>query len=76
MQRPDRVETYDVSQIGQDDGRSVVEIEECDAPPACPICEGPGTLLGRLGRLVWWRCRDCGMEFSTRRPREEGGRPG
>lgn len=27
-------------------------------------CQGPGTLLGQLGSLVWFRCRNCGYEFS------------
>ena len=36
-----------------------------DAPPPCVACDGPGVLLGRLGRLVWWTCRDCGLQFST-----------
>ncbi len=30
----------------------------------CPLCPGQGSLLGRLGRLRWFRCRDCGMDFS------------
>lgn len=33
----------------------------------CPICEGHGTILGRLGAVLWYRCRQCGMLFS--RPR-------
>ena len=31
----------------------------------CPQCHGLGCLLGRLGRLVWYRCRACGWEFSV-----------
>jgi len=27
-------------------------------------CGGLGVLMGVLGRLVWYRCRDCGWEFS------------
>ena len=30
----------------------------------CPLCAGDGVLLGTLGRLRWFRCRDCGMNFS------------
>lgn len=30
----------------------------------CPACEGPGMELGSLGRLKWFRCRDCGIEFN------------
>jgi len=31
---------------------------------SCLLCEGPLMLLGDLGGLGWFRCRDCGMEFS------------
>ena len=34
------------------------------ALPRCPVCPGQGSLLGRLGRLRWFRCRDCGMDFN------------
>lgn len=37
----------------------------------CPLCAGDGVLLGTLGRLRWFRCRDCGMDFS----RQTGTRP-
>ena len=30
----------------------------------CPECNGPGVFMGSLGRLDWFRCRNCGMEFS------------
>ncbi|QIL78967.1 hypothetical protein G7047_02795 [Diaphorobacter sp. HDW4A] len=33
-------------------------------PPTCPLCQGPGIALGSLGRLHWYRCRHCGMDFS------------
>lgn len=29
----------------------------------CPACCGPGEQLGALGAKLWFRCRDCGMEF-------------
>lgn len=29
----------------------------------CPVCSGPGELLGRLGRLEHYRCRHCGAMF-------------
>ena len=32
---------------------------ECE-PPACPQCGGAGGLLGHLGTLAHYRCRDCG----------------
>lgn len=34
-------------------------------PPQCPQCDGPGFFLGQLGTLEWWRCRNCGIDFST-----------
>ena len=37
-------------------------------PPACPVCPGRGMVLGQLGRLRWYRCRDCGIDFSRRAP--------
>ena len=30
----------------------------------CPVCPGLGHELGALGRLIHFRCRDCGMQFS------------
>lgn len=32
--------------------------------PRCPLCPGHGVLLGTLGRLRWYRCRDCGWDFN------------
>lgn len=29
----------------------------------CPVCGGPGTLLGFMGRFCWLRCRNCGHDF-------------
>lgn len=31
----------------------------------CPMCDGPGVLLGQLGQRVHYRCRNCGMDYST-----------
>lgn len=32
----------------------------------CPACDGDRpTLLGRLGRRLWLRCRWCGIDFSV-----------
>lgn len=33
---------------------------------SCPLCGGFGFSLGGLGRLVWYRCRDCGCDFSRK----------
>lgn len=38
--------------------------------PTCPMCTGQGVLLGSLGLRTWFRCRQCGWDFSrVRRPR-------
>ena len=34
----------------------------CNESP-CPSCDGIGQLLGKLGRLIWHRCRNCGQTF-------------
>jgi transposase-like protein len=31
----------------------------------CPVCDGEGIELGTLGNLTHYRCRDCGMTFSS-----------
>ena len=41
-------------------------IEEHGEPPMCPLGHGYGEPLGRLGRLLWWRCVHCGIHFNTR----------
>jgi len=30
----------------------------------CPFCAGEGMFLGLLGRLLWFRCQNCGGEYS------------
>lgn len=30
----------------------------------CPMCNGQGALLGSLGALTWYRCIQCGAEFT------------
>ena len=42
-------------------GRRMME-DEYDGP-TCPCCSGPGIVLGSLGYIEWFRCRDCGMEY-------------
>jgi len=44
-------------------GVSVDEIEVPDVT-RCPQCGGEGRLLGKLGALVWRRCRNCGAEWN------------
>ena len=30
----------------------------------CPMCRGPGVLLGSLGSTKHYRCRNCGWTYS------------
>lgn len=34
----------------------------------CQMCGGSLVLLGALGAVNWYRCRNCGMQFSRRIP--------
>lgn len=34
-------------------------------PEPCPMCRGSGLFMGTLGTKDWYRCRNCGMEFSV-----------
>lgn len=36
-------------------------------PITCPACGGPGVLLGQLGQLVHFRCRNCGITFNVKK---------
>jgi tRNA(Ile2) C34 agmatinyltransferase TiaS len=40
------------------------ELPELPEPVSCPVCGGEAGELGSLGRLIWFRCRCCGMEFN------------
>lgn len=35
--------------------------------PRCPECDGPGVYMGSLGKVDWYRCRNCGADFQWRR---------
>jgi hypothetical protein len=35
----------------------------------CPLCGGEGQYMGSLGKVKWFRCRNCGIEW-----RKEGRR--
>lgn len=35
-----------------------------DADDLCPYCGGLLTALGSLGRLLWYRCQDCGATIN------------
>ena len=41
----------------------------------CPICGGEGVLLGRLGLLLWYRCRDCGIPYYKQAETDSFGEP-
>ena len=45
---------------------NIDEVEDEDEPQIhhCPMCDGPGTIMGALGNKLWFRCRDCGIDFS------------
>ncbi len=30
----------------------------------CPACDGVGLYMGTLGRLEWYCCDDCGIQFN------------
>lgn len=37
----------------------------------CLRCGGPLFLLGALGALLWYRCRDCGCDIGHAKPERE-----
>ncbi len=37
----------------------------------CPQCGGEGRLLGELGIATWYRCRNCGWEWSMAKPLDD-----
>lgn len=39
--------------------------------PRCPYCYGELKLLGRLGRVTWYRCRHCGTDWSQATTEEQ-----
>lgn len=41
------------------------------APVVCSMCGGPGLLMGTLGKMQWYECRDCGMQFHVLSSEEE-----
>lgn len=53
---PDRPEDFDVD----------VVLERIESEPVpCPLCGGALTLLGVLGRLEHFRCRNCGADSNS-----------
>ena len=41
------------------------DVDDYVPPPGCPVCDGPGIEMGGLGNVVWYRCRNCGIEFKV-----------
>ena len=41
--------------------------------PDCPMCDGFGVPLGKLGSLLWFRCRQCGIQFQLKDEEIENG---
>lgn len=39
---------------------------DCTESLKCGLCGGLLVFLGLLGDLAWYRCRDCGLEYSHR----------
>lgn len=39
--------------------------DDQEEQPPCPVCDGYGEPLGTLGRRTHYRCRYCGIDFST-----------
>lgn len=33
--------------------------------PPCPVCGGPGVVLGKLASRWHFRCRGCGLDYSV-----------
>lgn len=49
-----------------EDGPEKEETEQAeqDSSVYCPICDGKGALIGALGNRTYYRCIQCGMQFS------------
>jgi DNA-directed RNA polymerase subunit RPC12/RpoP len=55
---------YPAEDIGCDDEQSDVSMTKEVTICRCPYCGGQAYLLGSLGKLEWYRCQDCGIEFN------------
>jgi hypothetical protein len=64
----------DLKDYSYDDERDQLVADAAEGDPgeehedeclrACPACEGTGQLMGALGNKIYFRCRNCGIEFS------------
>lgn len=49
------------------------DADDRDAIVPCPMCYGDALLMGCLGRLVWYRCEACGVDFNHTTTDEDNG---
>jgi predicted RNA-binding Zn-ribbon protein involved in translation (DUF1610 family) len=55
---------WDWDLIGDDDGAwDDVDDDDTATSSLCPVCGGEGALLGTLGHVTSYRCRDCGTVY-------------
>ena len=55
-------ETESLDSQGEETSSLIVDATDIDF---CPICNSNGIrFLGTLGKLQWFECIDCGMEFN------------
>lgn len=52
---------FEADYCGEEEEEGGEDLEEL---PDCPVCGGPGALLGKLGNRWHFRCRACGLDFS------------
>jgi hypothetical protein len=57
--------SFDPMMRGLDAGMGMDDESEFEIPE-CPACGGPGGLMGALGQRVYFRCRNCGLDFSKK----------
>jgi len=49
-----------------DDNSSDEDSEVSNPSAQCPACGGTGVPLGQMGKLTWYRCEGCGMDFNEK----------
>jgi hypothetical protein len=54
--------------VGRDEEPDAEETEE---PGTCSVCGGPLGILGGLGNMMHYSCRDCGAESHDSEPKKE-----
>lgn len=65
--RMDNLGDVGLEKVAQEESDEEESMPEAD----CPVCGGPGVPLGGLGNLMWYRCRNCGMDFNQKAASEE-----